>query len=177
MGNKKIPIEEFISEKKLDKILHIIEKSDDVELNYDRIENILNDFKVKDLGTNRIVFLHKKDKYKNYIFKVAGDSHGIEANYREFYNGDLDKRLTYSYSISNNGVFIVQERVDRMSREDMKERKKDVRKMLEKLSDKILLVDCKLDNFKNFGIRKNGEVCLLDHGDTIPLPNFRVMKL
>ena len=41
--------------------------------------------------------------------------------------------------------------------------------MLAHLSKKILLVDCKMSNFKNFGIRDNGEVCLLDHGDTVPL--------
>ena len=171
---KKIPISEFISEKKLSKIMSIIEKSDDVETNYDRIEMLLDDdYNVKDLGTNRLVLLHKKSKYKNLIFKVAGDSHGIEANYREFYNGDLDKRLTFSYSISKDGTFIVQERVKPMTRDLMKKHKKDVREMLLKLSKKILLVDCKIENFKNFGIRDNGNVCLLDHGDTVPLPNYQ----
>ena len=171
---KKIPISEFISDKKLSKIISIIEKSDDVETNYDRIEMLLDDdYEVKDLGTNRLVLLHKKNKYKNLIFKVAGDSHGIEANYREFYNGDLDKRLTFSYSISKDGTFIVQERVKPMTRDLMKKHKKDVREMLTKLSKKILLVDCKIENFKNFGIRDNGDVCLLDHGDTVPLPNYQ----
>ena len=171
---KKIPISEFISDKQLSKIRSIIEKSDDVETNYDRIEMLLDDdYKVKDLGTNRLVLLHKKSKYKNLIFKVAGDSHGIEANYREFYNGDLDKRLTFSYSISKDGTFVVQERVTRMTDKLMKKHKKDVREMLTKLSKKILLVDCKLENFKNFGIRDNGDVCLLDHGDTVPLPNYQ----
>ena len=170
----KIPITDFISEKKQKRILDIIQKSDDVDMNYDRIEMILSDdFELKDLGTNRVVFVHKKKKYKHLIFKVAGDSHGIEANYREFYNGDLDKSLTYSYSISTNGVFVVQEKVERMTSAMMKENKKAVRKMLDKLSKKILLVDCKLSNFKNFGIRKNGDVCLLDHGDTIPLPKYQ----
>lgn len=176
MGSKlkKITISEFISDKKLNKIYEIIKKSDDVETNYDRIEILLDDdFIVKDLGTNRIVFIHKKNKFKDLIFKVAGDEHGIEANYREFYNGDLDKRLTYSYSISNNGVFVVQEKVTRMTKDMMKEYKKDVREMLHKLSKKILLVDCRLTNFKNFGIRKNGKVCLLDHGDTVPLPKYQ----
>lgn len=172
--DKKIPVDEFISEKKLNKILDIIKKSDDVEMNYDRIEMLLDDdFEVKDLGTNRIVFVHKKKKYKDYIFKVAGDPHGVEANYREFYNGDLDKFLTFSYSISKNGVFVVQERVTRMTKDMMKEYKKDVRDMLGKLSKKILLVDCKLTNFKNFGVRNNGKVCLLDHGDTVPLPKYQ----
>jgi len=172
--DKKIPIQEFISEKKLNKILDIIKKSDDVEMNYDRIEMLLDDdFNVKDLGTNRIVFIHKKKKYSDYIFKVAGDSHGIEANFREFYNGDLDKHLTFSYSISKNGVFVVQEKVTRLTKDTMKEYKKDVREMLHVLSKKILLVDCKLTNFKNFGIRKNGKVCLLDHGDTVPLPKYQ----
>ncbi len=171
---KKIPISEFVSKKRLDKIRSIIEKSNDVDTNYDRIENLLDDdFKVIDLGTNRLVLVSKKKKYKDLVFKVAGDSHGIEANYREFYNGDLDKRLTFSYSISKDGVFVVQERVTRMRSEDMKDRKKDVRHMLESLSKKILLVDCKLSNFKNFGIRKNGDVCLLDHGDTVPLPKYQ----
>ena len=171
---KKIPISEFISDKKLSKIKSIIEKSDDVETNYDRIEMLLDDdYDVKDLGTNRLVLIHKKNKYKNLIFKVAGDSHGIEANYREFYNGDLDKRLTFSYSISKDGTFIVQERVKPMTRDLMKKHKKEVREMLTKLSKKLLLVDCKIENFKNFGIRENGDMCLLDHGDTVPLPNYQ----
>lgn len=171
---KKIPISEFISDKKLETIEKILQKSSDVDLNYDRVEELLEkNYTVKDLGTNRLVLIHKDKKYKNLIFKVAGDSHGIEANYREFFNGDLDKNLTFSYSISKNGVFIVQERVERMTFDIMKDRKKDVRKMLKSLSKKLLLVDCKLSNFKNFGIRKNGDVCLLDHGDTVPLPNYQ----
>lgn len=171
---KKIPVSDFISDKKLSKIEEIISKSDDVETNYDRIEMLLDeDFEVKDLGTNRLVLLHKKKKYKDLIFKVAGDPHGIEANYREFYNGDLDKRLTFSFSISKNGVFIVQERVKPFTRDIMKKHKKETREMLKKLSKKLLLVDCKLDNFKNFGLRDDDEVCLLDHGDTVPLPNYQ----
>ena len=184
MGKKsinleKIPISDFLSDKTLEKIERIISTSNDVDIAYDRIEDLLSekDFIVKDLGTNRVIFTHKKKKYKDLIFKVAGDSHGIEANYREFYNGDLDKALTFSYSISDNGVFIVQERVTPFKSSTMKDRKKDVRKMLEHLSDKILLVDCRLSNFKNFGVRKNGKVCLLDHGDTIPLPKHQSDKI
>lgn len=169
---KKIPISEFISDKKLVKIKKIIDTSESVDVAYDRIELLLNDdFIVNGLGTNRLVLLHKKNKFKDLIFKVAGDSHGIEANYREFYNGDLDKSLTFSYSISDDGLFIVQERVKVFDSKMMNEKKKEVRKMLHNLSNKILLVDCKLSNFKNFGIRKNGDIVLLDHGDTVPLPN------
>ena len=40
----------------------------------------------------------------------------------------------------------------------MNKYKKDVREMLKKLEHKILLVDCKISNFKNFGIRKNGDI-------------------
>lgn len=171
---KKLPVSEFISDKKLGKLEKIVQTSPDVETAYDRIEEVMSDdFITKDLGTNRLIFIHKKDKYKKLIFKVAGDSHGIEANYREFYNGDLDPALTFSYSISDNGVFIVQERVKPMNSKMMEKYKKDVRKMLHHLEDKILLVDCKLSNFKNFGVRKDGEVCLLDHGDTVPLPKYQ----
>lgn len=172
--DKKIPVTKFVSDKTLNKIKFILDNSDNIETNYERIEDLLeDDFDVIDLGTNRIVFKSKKKKYEDLIFKVAGDEHGIEANYREFYNGDLDKHLTFSYSISKNGVFIVQERVQRMYEKDMKKRKDDVKKMLKSLSKKILLVDCRLSNFKNFGIRKNGDVCLLDHGDTVPLPKYQ----
>jgi hypothetical protein len=172
---KKIPVSEFISEKKLKKLQKIIEQTcGDVNRAYDEIEDVLSkDFSVKDLGTNRLIFLSKNKKYKDLIFKVAGDSHGIEANFREFYNGDLDSKLTYSYSISKDGIFMVQERVKPFTSETMEKRKKDVRKMLKSLEDKILLVDCKLKNFKNFGLRDNGEVCLLDHGDTVPLANYQ----
>ena len=175
---KKIPISEFISDKKLSKIEKIINTSESVDIAYDRIESLLSDeFTVKGLGTNRIILLHKKKKFKDLIFKVAGDSHGIEANYREFYNGDLDHCLTFSYSISSNGVFIVQERVQDFDSKMMKEYKKDVRKMLKHLSKKLLLVDCRISNFKNFGIRKNGDVVLLDHGDTVPLPKSQGDKI
>lgn len=169
---KKISVHEFISSKKLEKIEKIIEKSANVEDTYDKIENLLmQDFKVKDLGTNRLVLIHKK--HKEYMCKVAGDSHGIEANYREFYNGDLnEKGLTKSYSISENGVFLVQEKVTPFDSKMMNKKKKEVRKMLSHLEDKLLLVDCKLSNFKNFGIRKNGDIVLLDHGDTIPLTMY-----
>lgn len=170
--SKKISVSEFISDKKLKKIEKIIESSSSVEDAYDKIENLLvDDFKVKDLGTNRIIFTNKK--FKKYICKIAGDSHGIEANYREFYNGDLDeKRITKSYSISENGVFLVQEKVTPFNSKMMKKHKKEVRHMLKGLENKLLLVDCKLSNFKNFGMRDNNQVVLLDHGDTIPLTMY-----
>ena len=169
---KKIPISKFISDKELSKINKIINSSESVDVAYDRIETLLDDnFKVKGLGTNRLIFIHKKDKFKDLVFKVAGDSHGVEANYREFYNGDLDKRLTFSYSISDDGLFLVQERVTVFDSKMMKEHKKEVRKILKHLSHKLLLVDCRISNFKNFGIRKNGDIVVLDHGDTVPLQN------
>ena len=130
--HKHLPISDFISEKKLSKLYDIIEKSaGDVEIAYDRIESCIeDDFDVKDTGTNRLIFVSKKDKYKDLIFKVAGDEHGRVANMREFYNGDLDKRLTYTYSVDSRGVFSVQERVTPFKHADMEERKKDVRDML-----------------------------------------------
>lgn len=171
---KKIKISDFLSMKKLEKIEKICMDGSDVEYNYTRIENIMSDdFEVKDLGTNRIIFISTDKKYSKYIFKIAGDEHGIDANYREFRNGDLSKWLTQSYSISENGVVLVQERVKPFTSDMMDDMKKDVREMLKKLSKKLLLVDCRLSNFKNFGLRKNGEVCLLDHGDTIPLPEYQ----
>lgn len=170
--SKKLSVSEFISDKQLSKIEKIIEKSANTDDAYDKIENLLiDDFTVKDLGTNRLILIN--NKYDKYICKIAGDSHGIEANYREFYNGDLDeKRITKSYSISENGVFLVQEKVKPFTSDMMKKYKKDVRKMLSHLEDKLLLVDCKLSNFKNFGMRKNGDIVLLDHGDTIPLTMY-----
>ena len=175
--SKKINISKFISDKRLNKIESIIEKSANTDDAYDKIENLLiDDFTVKDLGTNRLILINNKNN--KYICKIAGDSHGIEANYREFYNGDLDeKRITKSYSISDNGVFLVQEKVTPFTSETMKKYKKDVRKMLKHLEDKLLLVDCKLSNFKNFGIRKNGDIVLLDHGDTVPLTMYKNGKV
>ena len=174
---KKLSVSEFISDKQLSKIEKIIEKSANTDDAYDKIENLLiDDFTVKDLGTNRLILIN--NKHDKYICKIAGDSHGIEANYREFYNGDLDeKRITKSYSISENGVFLVQEKVKPFTSDMMKKYKKDVRKMLSHLEDKLLLVDCKLSNFKNFGMRKNGDIVLLDHGDTIPLTMYRNGKI
>lgn len=175
---KKVPISEFISDKKLSKIKKIIDTSECVEVAYDRIETLLCDnYKVLGLGTNRLILVCKKDKYKDLVFKVAGDSHGIEANYREFYNGDLDKSLTFSYSISDDGLFVVQERVKVLDSKSMDKHKKEVRKMLKHLSNKLLLVDCKMSNFRNFGIRKNGDVVLLDHGDTVPLPKSQTSNI
>ena len=172
---KKIPISDFISDKKLKKIMGIIEKGDDVETAYDRIEILLSDMdlKVIGLGTNRIIFESTKKKYDEIVFKIAGDHHGIEANYREFYNGDLDDALTFSYSISDNGVFLVQEKVKVFNSKRMDKKKKEVREMLKHLSKKILLVDCKLQNFRNFGERDNGDIVLLDHGDTVPLIKYQ----
>lgn len=172
---KKIPISDFISDKKLKKIMGIIEKGDDVETAYDRIEILLSDMdlKVIGLGTNRIIFESTKKKYDEIVFKIAGDRHGIEANYREFYNGDLDDSLTFSYSISDNGVFLVQEKVKVFNSKRMEKKKKDVRSMLKHLAKKILLVDCKLQNFRNFGERDNGDIVLLDHGDTVPLIKYQ----
>lgn len=175
---KKVPISEFISDKKLSKIKKIIDTSECVEVAYDRIETLLCDnYKVLGLGTNRLILVCKKDKYKDLVFKVAGDSHGIEANYREFYNGDLDKSLTFSYSISDDGLFVVQERVKVLDSKSMDKYKKDVRKMLKHLSNKLLLVDCKMSNFRNFGIGKNGDIVLLDHGDTVPLPKSQTSNI
>lgn len=170
---KKINVNAFFTQKQLEKLYNITKKAKDVDSAYDAIEKVLKgtDFKSFDCGTNRYVWRHKK--YKKYIFKIAGDSHGISANYREFYNGDIDKRLTFSYSISNNGVVVVQEAVERMTSKKMNKHRKDIVKMLKKLSNKVLLVDCKISNFKNFGIRKDGEVCLLDHGDVVPFETYQ----
>lgn len=171
---KKVPVSKFISEKKLDKLEDIVlHKSSSYTT--DMIERYVpDDLEVKSTGTNRIIYIHTKKKYEDLVFKIAYDSHGIEANFREFYNGDLDKRLTYSYSISKNGVFLVQERVRPLRSKDMTNKtKKELRKMLSKLENKLLLIDCKISNFANFGIRKNGDYCLLDHGDTIPFPKYQ----
>lgn len=172
--HKKISINEFVTDKQIKKLEKIIYDASDVSEAYDNIESLLSkNFEAKDLGTNRLILISRKKKYKDYVIKVAGDSHGIEANYREFYNGDLSKDLTQSYSISKNGVILVQERVKPFTSKIMEKHKKDVRKMLKRLEPIILLVDCKLSNFKNFGLRDNGKVCLLDHGDTVPLTEYK----
>lgn len=167
-------ISDFISKKKLAKINEIADKpTNDLERSMDKIEDIMNDagYKTMSTGTNRMVFTHPD--YKDVIFKVAFDWHGKEANQREYLDRDISDSLVYTYLISEDYTFIVQEKVTVFTKDTVKGREDDIRKMLKPLEKKLLLCDCKIANYKNFGYRKDGSVCLLDHGDTIPLPKYQ----
>lgn len=173
---KHLKISDFISEKTILRIERLFTKNASLDDVYDVISKLMTDdgYKEYDLGTNRMIFLPPKSlNRKDYVVKIAVDRKGQDSNFREFYNGDLDKRLTFSYAVSENGTVLIQERVTPFDSHLMKEHKNEVVKLLKKLSKKILLVDCKLENFKNFGFRKNGDVVLLDHGDTIPLQKYQ----
>lgn len=174
---KTIPITKFVSEKVIKKLRRVIDTNlTNIMDAYDKIEEIMldtGDFETKSIGTNRLVFISKKEKYKKYIFKVAGDSHGLEANLKEYKMQWIDpKRMVKTYSMSDNKVIIVQERVYPFMhyKEYMEKYVDGVKDMLKHLEKKILLVDCQISNFKNFGKRDNGDIVLLDYGDTVPLP-------
>lgn len=155
MDYKKIAIEEFIKPKLINKVEELLEKGKSVHDACDKLEEIFDgtDLKPLDAGTNRYIFTH--NKLKGVVFKIAADKHGVEANYREFYVSDMDERIVTTYSINETGSILVEERVKRFrTPEEFSPWKDDIIKMLWKLHKKVLLVDCKLSNFKNFGLRR-----------------------
>jgi Fe2+ or Zn2+ uptake regulation protein len=179
---EKIAIEKFFSRKQLEKIDKVIESRMSVDDATKKYQKLFagTDFIIMDGGTNRDVWRHKK--LKGIVFKIACDTYGVEANYREFYVSDIDpKRLTITYSISETGSIVVQEEVGRITTKDQFEKhKKDIRKMLLKLHEKILLVDCQFKNFKNFGIRTLSDgskvPVVLDYGDTVPFGDYQSLQ-
>jgi hypothetical protein len=179
---EKIAIEKFFSRKQLEKIDKVIESRMSVDDATKKYQKLFagTDFIIMDGGTNRDVWRHKK--LKGIVFKIACDTYGVEANYREFYVSDIDpKRLTITYSISETGSIVVQEEVGRITTKDQFEKhRKEIRKMLLKLHEKILLVDCQFKNFKNFGIRTLSDgskvPVVLDYGDTVPFGDYQSLQ-
>ena len=111
-------------------------------------------------GTNRIVFSHPD--YEGYVFKIALDDRGIKDNNLEYELGKVIPEQYITKCYYNNGIISVSERVQVMTKEDMKEMKPIVMEILKTLSADFILNDVGHKQFLNWGIR-NGKPVILDY--------------
>lgn len=126
----------------------------DNNLRADEIMDVLSDYDFKELGcgTNRICV--KKKGYP-YAIKIALDGRGIMDNNIEFniFNDpELREHNDVTLSYENSGLILLSQKVPTMKSEDFEYFKKDIYKILKRLSKTYILNDIGPRSFKNWGI-------------------------
>ena len=130
------------------------------------IENLLTKFNVPwtrlGTGTNRIGVL-----IDGYVFKFALDKDGMIDNRREMlYTKDLQPYVIKVYECVPNGIVAVSEYVNSFSISDYHnpENRAQMRKILEEISSMFFIGDVgfSTDNYGNWGVRSDGNICMLD---------------
>lgn len=109
-------------------------------------------------GTNRLAVL-----IDGYVFKIALDKWGIKDNINEFcLSKELQPYVIKVYEC--NDLIMVCEYVTVISKEEFKERKSEIKEILNELSNSYLLGDIGTveKNFCNWGYRDNDEITALD---------------
>lgn len=147
---------------------------------YDKYEAIFQGSRLRPFraGTNRYLFEHAD--HPQIVIKIAADSHGVIANQREIYNASIHNGLTQQYGISEDAIFLIQERIEPCLDKDTFIRNIDgFRELLHDLNQHFLLVDMSLTSksMTNFGFRRYNdgtyECVACDHGDIIPLVDIQ----
>lgn len=116
-------------------------------------------------GTNRFGIMGPD----GYCHKIALDRRGIVDNFTEFRRSpELDWVSPKAYE--TNGVILVAENVELMSKEDFVANREQILAICESLSQMYIFTDMgyAMKNFCNWGIRRNGELVILDTGYLIP---------
>jgi hypothetical protein len=159
-------ISKTIDDDILDKLGKLVESSRNQPDKADKIEKWLKDlrFKPLDMGTNRIVYTHKD--YSNVVFKISLDEQGILDNLNEYQKSDMSEYFPKSFDIDQSGYILVQQRCPTISIEDFNDKatRKRIRKILEELSERFILIDVGSDKHKNFGKDKKGNIYVIDFG-------------
>lgn len=186
MGMQKIRsrINQFISKElmvDLNKVCNNVVVSDN-NIKATKIKQLLDEHDVyyHELGpgTNRIAVL-----IDGYVFKIAMDKWGKQDNANEFaMSKELQPFVIKVYEC--NDLISVSEYVTLITREEFREKKSQILKVLSILSESYLLGDVGYveKNFTNWGYRDNGELVILDfayihniHGEELFCPNDRTM--
>ncbi len=171
-------IQEFFSEKILDKIKEIDQDPENIH-NDMKAKKIL--FLLKDLGfteigpgTNRLAV-----RNVDYIYKIALDSFGVRDNWNEFnMSPELQPVVTKTYE--TNGIIAVAEYVNLITKQEFFDSINNIRTILEYLDQNDYLfcdVGLVAKNYLNFGFRDNGELVITDYGYIYPFdPKLRFCK-
>jgi hypothetical protein len=116
-------------------------------------------------GTNRVGLLGPD----GYCHKIALDRRGIVDNVTEFKRSpELEWVSPHVYEC--NGPILIAENVELLSKEEFRANKAGILSICEQLSHAYIFTDIGYaeKNFCNWGIRRNGELVVLDIGYLIP---------
>lgn len=132
----------------------------------DIIKEILGDkFVELGPGTNRVGLMGPD----GYCHKIALDRRGIVDNLTEFRRSpELEWVAPKAYE--TNGVILVAENVELMSKEDFTANRESILEICNALSKTYIFTDIgyAAKNFCNWGIRLNGDLVILDTGYLLP---------
>jgi len=112
------------------------------------------------VGTNRQGIM-----IEGYAVKLALDMAGCIDSRREMlYTKDLQPYVVKTYESTPDGLISVSEYVSIFERSDFNRYQEEIRKILEEISDNFLIGDVGISpkNYVNWGIRTNGQICILD---------------
>lgn len=142
----------------------------DIENNNEKVEWIKyllgDEFSELGPGTNRLGMLGPD----GYCHKIAMDRRGIVDNVTEFKRSpELEWVAPRVYE--TNGVVLVAENVELLSKEEFIDNQSSILAICEELSHMYIFTDIgyATKNFCNWGIRRNGDLVILDTGYLIPI--------
>lgn len=146
-----------------------------ISSNHSKAQVILDElgplgFKDVGLGTNIIVLRHKK--YPGVVFKIALDSHGIDDNINDEWlsrkHPDMYARFICRHP---SGLVSVQEAYACINNKyRMQDFIGQAYDMITRLERNYVIVDLSPVNFKNFAVRRDGRLIIIDGSDLIPIP-------
>lgn len=113
------------------------------------------------VGTNRQAVM-----IEGYAVKLALDDDGkIDSRREMLYSKDLQPYVVKTYECIPDGLVSVSEYVSIFERTDFNKYQDEIRKILEEISDSFLIGDVGIStkNYVNWGIRTNGQLCILDY--------------
>lgn len=111
-------------------------------------------------GTNRAGFL-----IDGYAFKIALDRDGRIDNRKEMlYSKMLQPDVVKVYECTPDGTICVTEYISIFTQWDFKSRQEEMREILERISNSLLIGDIGITdkNYVNWGKRKDGSIAILD---------------
>lgn len=129
-------------------------------------------------GSNIITFYHEDDP--SVVFKVAADSYGELDNLNDGYIHEIFPETSAVFAVEENGLFSVQERKFSFHKRDALSisYEDDMRKFVKKvLRMGWIAVDISPKCFKNYGIDRDGSLCVVDMSDCYPVPEYAVDRI
>ena len=142
----------------------------DIENNNEKVEWIKyllgDDFSELGPGTNRLGMLGPD----GYCHKIAMDRRGIVDNVTEFKRSpELEWVAPKVYEC--NGVVLVAENVELLTKEEFVDNQASILEICATLAEHYIFTDIgfAMKNFCNWGIRRNGDLVILDTGYLIPI--------